>query len=386
MGVNYFPKIIFEGEGSLTDFIEYLYGNGYKRIYVVTDRGLYSIGLYKVLTDKLQEFEYKIYSEIEPEPSIESVYNLGRDIQSFNPEVIVAFGGGSVIDAAKGGWALYEKPDLNLEEISPFIHIGTGKKAILASIPTTSGTGSEATLAVVYSRYVDDVKEKIALGSYELISTIVVLDPSIVLNLPKDLTLYTALDALTHAVESYVATQSNEYTIALAEKAIVNIFEYLPDLLEDLSNIELRRKIHVTADMAGIAFSNSGLGMAHAIGHVIGGRYGIHHGRAVSTVLPYVVKYNSTCEEVAERYEWISRLLVEKGLAEKMPFYKQLYEFIEDVGGDTSYNKIIGGKYIDELDGYIHLIFQDPDMIYNPIVPEESDIKRILEDMYSQRL
>jgi alcohol dehydrogenase class IV len=172
----------------------------------------------------------------------------------------------------------------------------------------------------------------------------------------------------------------------LAERAIINVFEYLPDLLNDLNNVELRRIIHVTADMAGIAFSNSGLGIAHAIGHVIGGRYGIHHGRAVSTVLPYVVKYNYTCEEIAERYEWISRLLVEKGLAEKMPFYKQLYEFIKGIGGDTSYNKTIGSRYIDELDEYIHLIFQDPDMIYNPIVPEEDDIRRILDDMYHERV
>jgi len=336
--------------------------------------------------EKLEDFVYEVFCDVEPEPSLETVYNVGEVVKRFSPEVIIAFGGGSVIDAAKGGWAIYEKPDLNLEEISPFIKIGTGKKAILASIPTTSGTGSEATLAVVYSKYVDNVKEKIALGSYELVSTIVVLDPNIVLNLPRELTIYTALDALTHAVESYVATQANIFTQALAEKAILTIFEYLPQLLNDMNNIDLRGKIHLAADMAGVAFSNSGLGLAHAIGHVVGGRYHIHHGKAVSIILPYVVKYNYSCEEVASKYDWISTLIVEKGLSDKAPLYEQIYRFIQEIGGKTNYRDLVDASYLEELDELIPLILQDPDSIYNPIVPSEEDIRRLLEEAYYEKI
>jgi len=239
---------------------------------------------------------------------------------------------------------------------------------------------------VVYSKYVDGAKEKIALGSYELVSNIVVLDPSIVVNLPKHLTLYTALDALTHAVESYVATQANIFTQALAEKAILTIFEYLPQVLNDMDNIDLREKIHLAADMAGVAFSNSGLGLAHAIGHVVGGRYHIHHGKAVSTILPYVIKYNYSCEEVARKYDWISTLIVEKGLSDKAPLYEQIYRFIHEIGGKTSYRDLVDASYLEELDELIPLILQDPDSIYNPIVPSEEDIRRLLEEAYYEKI
>lgn len=383
MGNVYLPKIIFEGEDALEQLINYLDSEGFKRIFIVTDKNLCDIGILDILIDNLKEFKYKIFNDVEPEPSINTVEKLGDEIIRFKPDAIIALGGGSVIDAAKGGWVKYEKPDMNLEEISPFIKIGTGRKSILISIPTTSGTGSEATLGVVYSKFIDDRKIKIALGSYELISNIVVLDPRFTLNLPKNLTLYTGLDALSHAVESLVSTEASEFTDALAEKVITNIFETLPDLLNNLNDISLRRKMHILADMAGIAFSNSGLGLAHGIGHIIGGLYHIHHGKAVSIPLPYVVKYNYKSEKASKKYNWISSLLYERGLADKAPFYNQLYNFISKIGGEVKYEDSVDkNKYFDEMDEYIPLILQDPDVIYNPIVPDEEDIKKILYEAY----
>jgi len=383
LGNIYLPKIIFEGEDALEQFISYLDDEEFKRIFIVTDKNLSKIGILNILTERLEGFEYDIFDDVEPEPSIDTVNKLGDDVIRFKPDVIIALGGGSVIDAAKGGWVKYENPNINLEEISPFIKIGTGRKAILASIPTTSGTGSEATLGVVYSKYINDKKIKIALGSYELISSIVILDPRFTIKLPQSLTLYTGLDALSHAVESIVSTEANEFTNALAENVIINIFEVLPNLLKNLSDISLRRKMHILADMAGIAFSNSGLGLAHGIGHIIGGLYHIHHGKAVSIALPYVVKYNYNSERASKKYNWISSLLYEKGLADKAPFYSQLYNFISKIGGEVKYESSIDkNKYFGEMNEYIPLILQDPDVIYNPIVPDEEDIKKILRKAY----
>ncbi|HEW94181.1 MAG TPA: iron-containing alcohol dehydrogenase [Thermoprotei archaeon] len=379
----YLPKIIFEGFDALDSFIEYLRDEDVKKIFIVTDEKLYEIGLHKILTDELKDFNYTIYKDVKPEPTVDSVYKLGEAVREYKPDIIIALGGGSVIDAAKGGWILYEAPDFNIEDISPLIKIGVGRKAKLVSIPTTSGTGSEATLAVVYTRVEDGRKIKIPLGSYELVSTIVVLDPRFVVNLPKDLTLYTALDALSHAVESYVSNTSNPYTDALAEASIVNIFRYLPKLMEDLGNIELRRIIHVSADMAGIAFSNSGLGIAHGIAHIVGGRYNIHHGKSVGIVLPYAVKANYESDEARSKYEHISMRLYREGLSTKDPLYIQIYNFIKELGGSIKYSDYVSEDiFKSDLDDLISLILQDPDLIYNPIPPDYELVKKVLLDSY----
>ncbi len=383
MGNLYLPKIIFEGESALEEFAEHLREQGYKRLFIVTDKNLVKIGLFKLLKDSLEDFEVDYYDEVEPEPSIKNVESLSSHVIEYKPQVIIALGGGSVIDAAKGAWVKYENPSFNLEEISPFERIGVGKKSILVSIPTTSGTGSDATLGVVYSRWVEGKKEKIALGSYELISHTVVLDPRFVLGLPRSLTIYTALDALSHAVEAYVSSASNDFTDALSYKVILNVFELLPRLVDELDNIDLRRRMHMTATMGGMAFSNSGLGLAHGIAHVLGPAYGVHHGRAVSIALPYVVKYNYDSESASEKYELMRRELNRRNLAEDKPLYLQLYKFIDKLSGEITFKNIVDeNTYFSSIDDLCSLILQDPDVVYNPIIPSEDNVKRLLIDIY----
>lgn len=378
------PRIIFEGESSLEEFIEYLNGEKVRKIFIVSDRVIAELDMLKILTDSLKDFEVSVYTDIEPEPTISTVESLALEVAKYKPEVIVALGGGSVIDAAKGAWIKYENPEFDLQSISPFEKIGVGEKAILASIPTTSGTGSEATLAVVYSILKDGRKEKIALGSYELVSNIIVLDPRFVVKLPRKLTIYTALDALSHATEAYVSTAANDFTDALSYKVILNVFDILPKLVENLNDIYLRRRMHFTATMGGIAFSNSGLGLAHGIAHTVGPAFTFHHGRTVSIVLPYVVKFNSLEDEVYRKYDLLSRELYKKGFADDEPFYLQLYNFIYKISGEVCFKGLIEEKkYFDSIDELSGLILQDPDVVYNPIVPGEEDVKKILRDSFN---
>ena len=387
LGNLYLPKIIFEGETALEEFIDHLHEQGYKKLFIVTDKNLVNIGLFNKLTESLEGFDFTYYDEIEAEPSIDSVESLSSHVIEYEPQVIIALGGGSIIDAAKGAWIKYENPSFNLEEISPFEKIGVGRKSILASIPTTSGTGSEATLGVVYSVWKGGKKEKIALGSYELISHIVVLDPRFVIDLPKKLTIYTALDTLSHATEAYVSSTSNDFTDGLSYKVILNVFEFLPRLVSELDNVNLRRRIHMTATMGGMAFSNSGLGLAHGIAHVVGPAFGLHHGRTVAIVLPYIVKFNYSNEKASKKYNIVRDELNRRDLADDEPFYLQLYNFIESLTGEVSFKDIINeDKYFKLIDDLSGLILQDPDVVYNPIIPSEDDVKKLLADIYLQEL
>jgi alcohol dehydrogenase class IV len=378
------PRLIFEGEDALEDFSHYLDDLGINRILIVTDEDLVRLGFHRIVLEKLGNRNIAIYDRVVPEPSFENVEDGGKFALEFEPDMIIALGGGSVIDAAKGIWIRYENPEFNLRDISPLVKIGVGKKSIFVSIPTTSGTGSEVTLGVVYSDYVDGKRQKIAMGSFELISNIVVLDPIFVKDLPKNLTLYTGLDALSHAVEALVSTSANSFSDALAIKSILNIFEYLPKIMKEPSNIHYRRIMHLTATMAGMSFSNSGLGLAHAVAHSIGGIFHIHHGRSVSIILPYVVKYNSGDSEASAKYEDMSKTLLLKGLAGDEDFYLQIYNFIKELGGDTSYKAIVSREeFFSKVDEAVENALQDPDIIYNPIIPDGESVKRLIIDAYS---
>jgi alcohol dehydrogenase class IV len=377
------PRIVYWGEDALEQFIAYMKQGGIKRIFVITDRNIANLGLLDILLKELDEFVVETFDAIEPEPSLDTVIKAGIETSKFSPEIIVALGGGSVIDAAKGAWIKYENPDFDLETISPFREIGLGKKAILASIPTTSGTGSEVTLGVVYTVTKGGRKEKIALGSFEVISNIVILDTRFVVGLPENLTLYTGLDALSHAVEALVSTTSNDFSEALSIRCILNIFELLPEVLSDMNNIELRKRMQLTAMMAGMAFSNSGLGLAHGIAHSLGATFHIHHGKVVSIVLPYIVKINYEDERAMTKYEYMSRLLTYERLSKGDPFYTQLHKFIKSLGGETSLKDIIAEEeFFSKIDDIVELAIQDPDLIYNPVVPDEDLIKKVLKDIY----
>lgn len=281
------PKSIVFGE----DALEHLKTIEGKKALIVTDKVIKSLGIVEKVSSYLKEanFHVKIFDEVEPEPSKETVVKCAEHARLFEPEWIIGLGGGSCIDAAKASWVLYERPDIQVEEISPLLTLGLRRKARLITIPTTSGTGSEATWAVVITNTME--KRKMELASRELVADIVILDPQLPLTMPKSLVADTGMDALINGLEAYVSQWRNNFSDSLAISAIQTIFKYLPRSYKNSQDKEAKEKMHYAATMAGLAFSNSQICLAHSMGHALGAIFKIPHGRSVSAVLKCALEY-----------------------------------------------------------------------------------------------
>jgi hypothetical protein len=294
------PRKIAAGEGAL-EYLKQIEGN---RALIVTGKTVKKMGFADKVTSYLKEA--KIGSEVlevEPEPSVETVTKGAEVARSYGPDLIVGVGGGSNIDAAKAIWVLYERPDVEAGSINPFIRLGLRKKARLIGIPTTSGSGSEATWATVITNPAEE--RKMELANKELVPDIAIVDPELPRAMPRKLVAETGFDALTHAVEAYVATVGNDFSDALAIKATQLIFKYLRRSYGNREDIEAITKMHMAATMAGIAFSNSDVAIVHALGHVTGGVLHVPHGRAMAIILPYSVEYNA--KVAMQKYAEIAR-------------------------------------------------------------------------------
>lgn len=280
------PQVVF-GEGALS-YLAQIHG---KRAYIITDAQMEKFGYVDLVKEQLANanIETRVFAEVDPEPSLDTVRRGAELLRAFEPDWIVGFGGGSAMDAAKAMWVLYERPDLSPEGISPLEYLGLGKKARLITISTTSGTGAEVTWAVVLSDPAE--KRKLGLGSREALATIAIVDPQFVMKLPPRLTADTGLDALTHAIEGYASNWHNDFSDGLCLKAVDLIFKYLPCAYADGSDAEAREKMHNAAAIAGLGFINSMCTLAHAMGHSFGGAFHIPHGRSVSLFLPYTMEF-----------------------------------------------------------------------------------------------
>ncbi|MEM3090996.1 MAG: iron-containing alcohol dehydrogenase [Candidatus Bathyarchaeia archaeon] len=281
------PKSIVFGE----DALEHLKTIEGKKALIVTDKVIKSLGIVEKASNYLKEanFNMEIFDEVEPEPSKETVVKCAEYARLFEPDWIIGLGGGSCIDAAKASWVLYERPDIQVEEISPLLTLGLRKKARLITIPTTSGTGSEATWAVVITNTAE--KRKMELASRELVADIVILDPQLPLTMPKSLVADTGMDALINGLEAYISQWRNNFSDSLAISAIQTIFKYLPRSYKNSQDKEAKEKMHYAATMAGLAFSNSQICVAHAMGHALGALFKIPHGRSVAAVLICAMEY-----------------------------------------------------------------------------------------------
>ena len=296
------PKIYFERNS-----IRYLRDmKEMEKAMIVTDRGMYNLGYVDKIEDVIKRRRNKVnvelFFDVEPDPSIETV-NAGVELmRKFQPDVIIALGGGSSMDAAKVMWLMYEHPEVNFDDIKQkFMDIRKrafkfpelGKKARLICIPTTSGTGSEVTpFAVITDK---QENKKYPLTDYSLTPTVAIVDPEFAMSMPASIAADTGIDVLTHAIEAYVSILASDFTDGLAKQAVKLGFDYLERSVKNGKNDpEAREKMHNAGTIAGMAFANAFLGMNHSLAHKIGGEWHVPHGRTNGILLPHVIRYNGT--------------------------------------------------------------------------------------------
>ena len=294
------PKIYFERNS-----IKYLRDmKEMDKAMIVTDRGMYNLGYVEKIEDVIRrrrnKVDLELFFDVEPDPSIDTVEKGVELMRNFEPDVIIALGGGSSMDAAKVMWLMYEHPEVNFDDIKQkFMDIRKrafkfpelGKKARLICIPTTSGTGSEVTpFAVITDKRAN---KKYPLTDYALTPTVAIVDPKFVMSLPASIAADTGIDVLTHAMEAYVSILASDFTDGWAKQAVKLVFDYLEESVNKGTPLA-REKMHNAATIAGMAFANAFLGMNHSLAHKIGGEFHVPHGRTNGILLPHVIKYNGT--------------------------------------------------------------------------------------------
>ena len=273
-----------------------------KRAFIVTDSFLYMNGYTKPITDKLDELGivYQCFSDVQPDPTLANAQAGAKAMTAFKPDVIIALGGGSAMDAGKIMWVMYEHPEVDFQDMAMrFIDIRKrvytfpkmGEKAYFVAIPTSSGTGSEVTSFAVITDQETGVKYPLA--DYELMPDMSIVDADNMMSQPKGLTSASGVDVLTHALEAYASVMATDYTDGLALKAMKNVFEYLPRAYENGNDVEARCKMADASCMAGMAFNNAFLGVCHSMAHKLGAFHHIPHGVANALLISMVVEYNS---------------------------------------------------------------------------------------------
>ena len=311
----YFGKIAMENLKTL---------DGKKAIVVVGGGSMKRFGFLDKAVSYLKEagMEVKLFEGVEPDPSVETVMRGAEAMREFEPDWIVAIGGGSPIDAAKAMWAFYEYPDVTFESLCiPFNFPKLRTKAKFCAISSTSGTATEVTAFSVITDYSKGIKYPLA--DFNITPDVAIVDPELAQTMPQKLVAHTGMDALTHAIEAYVSTVASNYTDALAMKAIEMVTAYLPSSYK--GNHESREQMHDAQCLAGMAFSNALLGIVHSMAHKTGAAFSegnmkgqhIPHGCANAIYLPYVIKYNAHDQRASERYADIARMLGLQGNSDK---------------------------------------------------------------------
>ncbi len=401
------PNKIFFEKGSIK-YLEVM--RDISRVFIVTDKAMVKLGytdkiLYYLRNRKNKVHSY-IFDNVEPDPSFETINNGVDMMRKFEPDCIIALGGGSAIDAAKGMWLLYEQPDVDLNAMkNKFMDIrkrvykieDLGKKAKMVAIPTTSGTGSETTSFAVISDKVNNMKYPLA--DYALVPTIAIVDPELVYTLPAKSVADTGMDVLTHALESYVSNMATDYTDGLAEKAAELVFKYLVRSYKSSEDKEAREKMHNASTIAGMAFSNAFLGINHSLAHKIGAEYHVPHGRANAILLPYVIKYNATMPDKFVSFPKYEYFIADKRYAEiarrqGLPanttqegvdsLISAIRKLMKDLDMSTSFKDegIDEKEYMDKVEELAYKAFEDQCTTANPKLPLIEDLKQILIDAY----
>lgn len=398
-------KIYFEQNS-----IEYLKSmHDVERVFIVTDRAMVDLGYVAKVTEQLKRrrnlVQVQLFCDVEPDPSIDTVKRGYELMRAFNPDTIIALGGGSPMDAAKGMWLFYEHPEVDFNDLKQkfmdirkraFRYPELGKKSKLVCIPTTSGTGSEVTPFAVITDPV--AGKKYPLADYSLTPTVAIVDASLVMGLPKSIAADTGMDVLTHAIEAYVSTLANDFTDGLALKAIKMVFDYLPASVLNADPVA-REKMHNASTIAGMAFANAFLGINHSLAHKVGATFHVPHGRANAILLPHVISYNGqqpfkpavwpkyTHYQADVKYQDIAKLL---GLPAKTPAQgvKSLADACLQLGQQLGIQMSFAAQGISQeafhqqVPNLAMLAYEDQCTPCNPRMPLVSEMETILLQAY----
>lgn len=404
------PEKTYFKYGCLPVALRELCEMGKKKAFIVTDKVLFELGYTHKVTDILKacKIDYKIFTDVEPDPTLIAAKRGAEQMLSFKPDVIISVGGGSPMDAAKIMWVLYEHPEVKFEDLAMrFMDIRKrvykfpklGQKAMMVAIPTSAGTGSEVTPFAVITDSETGVKYPLA--DYELTPDMAIVDAELMMSMPKGLTAASGIDALTHAIEAYVSVLASEYTNGLALEAIRLIFKYLPTAyLNGTENIKAREKMAHAASMAGMAFANSFLGICHSMAHKLGAFHHVPHGIANALLINETIRFNATDAPRKQaafpqykypnakwRYARIADYLNLGGSTEEEKIellIKAIDELKEKVNIPKSIHEagISKDKFYATLDEMVEQAFDDQCTGANPRYPLMSEIKQMYINVF----
>ncbi|WP_391529306.1 bifunctional acetaldehyde-CoA/alcohol dehydrogenase [Photorhabdus akhurstii] len=409
------PKSIYFRRGSLPVALEEVATDGAKRAFIVTDRFLFNHGYADQVTDVLKShgIETEVFFEVEADPTLSTVRKGAGQMHSFKPDIIIALGGGSPMDAAKIMWVMYEHPETHFEELAlRFMDIRKriyrfpkmGVKAKMVAITTTSGTGSEVTPFAVVTD--DATGQKYPLADYELTPNIAIVDANLVMDMPKSLCAFGGLDAVTHALEAYVSVLANEYSDGQALQALKLLKEFLPaSYHEGATNPVARERVHNAATIAGIAFANAFLGVCHSMAHKLGSEFHIPHGLANALLICNVIRYNANDNptkqtafsqydrpQARRRYAEIADHLGLSATGDRtVTKIEKLLAWLEklksELGIPTSIREagVQEADFLAKIDKLSEDAFDDQCTGANPRYPLISELKQLLLDSYYGR-
>lgn len=380
------PRDLYHGKGSLAELKNL---TGKKAVVVVGGGSMKRFGFLDKAVNYLKEagMEVALFENVEPDPSVDTVMKGAKMMQEFEPDWIVAMGGGSPIDAAKAMWVFYEYPNTSFEDlITPFSFPTLRTKAHFCAIPSTSGTATEVTAFSVITDYNKGIKYPLA--DFNITPDVAIVDPELAETMPQKLTAHTGMDALTHAIEAYVSTMHCDYTDPLALHAIKMIHNDLKKSYD--GDMEARDRMHNAQCLAGMAFSNALLGIVHSMAHKTGAAYSgghIVHGCANAMYLPRVIQYNAKVESAAVRYAEIADFIslggntVEEKVAALVAEIKAMNESlnipkcIKDYEGGIIDEK----EFMDKLSEVATLAIGDACTGSNPRIPSQEDMENLLK-------
>jgi alcohol dehydrogenase class IV len=373
------PRDIYFGRNAMEELKNL---QGFQRAMIVTGgTSMQKFGFLTKLESILKEagMAVRTFAGVEPDPSVETVMAGAKAMLEFGPDLIVSIGGGSPIDAAKAMWVFYEHPELTFEDIkTPFSMPKLRQKASFVAIPSTSGTATEVTAFSVITDYATKIKYPLA--DFEITPDIAILDSAIPLTMPPQLTAHTGMDALTHAIEAYVASARSHFSDPLALEAITMCFDHLVDSYG--GDEDARGEMHIAQCLAGMAFSNALLGITHSLAHKIGAQYEIPHGCCNAILLPYVIKYNS--KACLKDYAVIARRLGLAGGSDGQ-LVNALIEAVQDLNRKLNIAPTLKDQGVPEelflktVDFIAENAALDPCTGCNPRPTTKSELKKVLE-------